>query len=90
MTTARQKTEEYLTCHEATDDPEAVRALATEFHAYYATLTGQDKKATDEVLRDMVQQERESLEGVERMLEGLGLGKSSWKKRNNFHPGLVP
>jgi uncharacterized membrane protein len=75
MTTARQKTEEYLTRHEATTTPEAARALATEFHAYYATLTGKDKQAADEVLSDMVQQERESLEQVERMLEGLGLGE---------------
>lgn len=75
MTTARQKTEEYLTRHDATNDPEAARALATEFHAYYATLTGEDKQAADEVLSDMVQQERESLELVERMMEGLGLGE---------------
>lgn len=75
MTKARQKTKDYLTRHDATNHPEAARALATEFHAYYATLTGEDKQAADEVLSDMVQQERESLERVERMLEGLGLGE---------------
>ena len=73
MTTARQKTEEYLIRHDATTTPEATRALATEFHAYYATLTGEDKQAADEVLSEMVQQERESHEQVERMLEELGL-----------------
>lgn len=75
MTNARQKTEAYLTRHDDAEDPEAARALATEFHAYYATLTGEDKQAADEVLHGMVQQERESLERVERMLEGLGVGE---------------
>ena len=80
MTTARQKTEDYLTRHDATDDPKAARALATEFRAYYATLMGEDKQAADEVLHHMVQQERESLEQVERMLEGLGLGEKQLEK----------
>lgn len=66
------KTREFRTRIETAALLEEAKKIAAEFHAYYATLTPEQKRESDQDFQRVVEREREDLAAIERMLEALG------------------
>lgn len=57
----------------ATETEEDAKAVAAEFHAYYNALNPEQRQEADRFLEEVVEEHREEMEQIERMLETLEL-----------------
>ncbi len=60
----------------ATESLEDTKAIAAEFHAYYNALTPEQQQEANRFYAQVVEEHREELEQIERMLETLELKRS--------------